>query len=138
MADISLYGYTAPSQPNTGFAVFDVDYSPQQTSEPGPNVGEPEGLVTSAYLNEQFGDINAFYRQAPTDVAGVPVQVVSAVVSPGTVTLTLDTPLAASPGPITHGGSTVDVTSLAVSGFSLIQSVKGVIRRISKLNRGAN
>lgn len=133
MADVSLAGFSVPSQPNSGLAVYDVDV-PQQYLFNQTAV-EVDG---SATVTERQGERGDIFRRSPADLAAVPANVVSAVVSPGLVTLTLDVPLVLGPGTITHGGSTVDVTSLAVSGFSLLQSVKGIIRRISKLNKGAN
>jgi hypothetical protein len=130
MADVTLTGFSVPSQPNFGLAVWNVDGIPEQFTD------SADALATTFESPvEQAATVDTY--QGPD--AKMLVRVISEVVAPdGTTTLTLDAPAMLDAATITHGSALVDVTSLSVAGNAIIQGVRRFLRRISKLNRGAN
>jgi hypothetical protein len=112
MADALFLGFSVPSQPNSGIAVLDSDATPEQTAVRAALVG--------------YG------------AAGELVEVVSVVVNDNDVQVTFSVPPTLNPGTVTGSGGKFRVTSATVSNFTLTQNISRFLRRLSKLNRGAN
>jgi hypothetical protein len=132
MADVTLQGYSVPSQPNFGFAIWDTDQLPGQFADV-PAAGDvvteatpeqtavvatsPAPAVYPMRLNAILSngvDLRAIFS-SPVGVAGVTPTNSSAKLAVGTPT----------------------VSNQTFQG-TFIQGITRFLRRISKLNRGAN
>jgi hypothetical protein len=138
MVDVFFNGMTIPSQPNTGIAVLDTNYAPQQTAL---KLAVPTDSAATVLTDtaEQMAYMDAYAGP----IAGVPIRLVSLVANQNDIRATFTAPIDTTGAVITHSGhSKWDFTTPTVSNSTdqgvLIQPILRFLRRLSKLNRGSN
>lgn len=135
MADTTFTGFTTPSQPNSGIAFFDTNGSPSQdTSFPAASDVVAESPVEQLSVLAAYDSLH---------VAQIPVRVKTIVDDGANLQVTIDMPVMLDPATETHSGyakwkyGTPTVSNTAADG-TIITVITRFLRRLSKLNRGAN
>ena len=113
MSVITLLGISTPTAPNIRLAVFDND------------------------APAQFASFNVGTNPL---AASVPIRVMAVVDSANKLRVQTDSLLRLDPGTITTSGMKWDATGAALEGSNrtLVLTILRFLRRLSKLNRGAN
>jgi hypothetical protein len=134
MSDITLQGFTVPSQPNYGVAVVDTDNIPEQMSYSNTS-GDPaiEATPTQEAIEVAYA-INA--------VANGPMRLQAIQSNGGDLRAIFSVPVGVAGVTPTNSSAKLAVSTPTVSNLpyegTFIQAITRFLRRISKLNRGAN